>query len=119
MRFIIDTLLSGLAIFLASWILPDSAVSVESFGWAILAGLVIGFVNATLGTILRVFTFPLNLLTLGLVSFIVTVLMVMLTSSLMSDKFTVHGFWWAALFAVIVAVIEIILSSLFGTNKSD
>ena len=119
MRFILNTLLTGLAVFLAALILPDSAVQVESFGWAILAGLLIGFVNATLGSILRVFTFPLNILTLGLMSFIITVLMVMFTSWLMGDRFQVSGFWWAAVFALIVAAIEMILGGIFGTKKSD
>ncbi len=119
MRFIINTLLTGLAVFLAALILPDTAVQVASFGWAILAGLLIGFVNATLGSILRVFTFPLNILTLGLMSFIITVLMVMFTSWLMGGRFHVSGFWWAALFALIVAGIEMILSGIFGTKKSD
>lgn len=119
MRFIINTLFTGLAIFLAAMILPSSAVAVDGFGWAILAGLLIGFVNATLGSILRVFTFPLNLLTLGLISFIITILMVMLTSAMMGSKFYVSNFWWATLFAVIVAVIEMILASIFGTNKAE
>ena len=119
MRFIINTLLTGLAVFLAAIILPDSAVVVENFGWAILAGLLIGFVNATLGSILRVFTFPLNILTLGLMSFVITVLMVMFTSWLMGSKFHVENFWWATAFALIVAVIEMILGRVFGTKKSD
>src|SRR5690606_41271759 len=119
MRFIVNTLLTGLAVFLAAMILPDTAVQVESFGWAILAGLRIGFVNATGGGILRLFTFPLNLLTLGLMSFISTVLMVMLTSWLMGSKCTVDNLWWAAVFAIIVAVIEMVLGGIFGTNKSD
>lgn len=119
MRFIVNLLLSGLAVFLAAMILPDSAVHVQGFGWAVLAGLLIGFVNATLGTILRIFTFPLNLLTLGLMSFIITVLMVLFTSWIMGNKFDVNGFWWATLFAIIVAVIEMVLGSLFGTKKSD
>lgn len=104
---------------MAAMILPSSAVAVDGFGWAILAGLLIGFVNATLGSILRVFTFPLNLLTLGLISFIITILMVMLTSAMMGSKFYVSNFWWATLFAVIVAVIEMILASIFGTNKAE
>lgn len=119
MRFIINTLLTGLAVFLAAWLLPDTAVQVDGFGWAILAGLLIGFVNATLGSVLRVFTFPLNILTLGLMSFIITVLMVMFTSWLMGSKFHVDNFWWACAFALIVAVIEMILSGIFGTKKLD
>ena len=110
-------LVTGLAIFLAAVILPNSAVQIEGFGWAILAGLLIGFVNATLGTLLRVFTFPLNFLTLGLISFIITVLMILLVDNLMGTKFEVSSFWWAAVFALIVALFEMILSSVFGTNK--
>jgi putative membrane protein len=117
MRFIVNMLVTGLAIFLAAVILPSSAVTIEGFGWAILAGLIIGFVNATIGTLLRVFTFPLNFLTLGLISFIITVLMILLTDWLMGTKFEIANFWWAAVFALIVAVFEMILSSIFGTNK--
>jgi len=116
-RFIVDVLLTGLAVFLAALILPESAVSVAGFGWAILAGLIISFVNATIGTVLRIFTFPLNLLTLGLVSFIISVLMVLLTDQLMGSKFEVANFWWAALFAILVALIQILLNNLFGTKK--
>ncbi|HWK57065.1 MAG TPA: phage holin family protein [Parapedobacter sp.] len=119
MRFIIDVLLTGLAVFLAALVLPDSAVTVAGFGWAIIAGLIIAFVNATLGTVLRVFTFPLNLLTLGLISFIITVLMVQLTSYFMGSKFEVANFWWAAVFAIIVALIQMLLNSLFGAKNND
>ncbi|MFC3200087.1 phage holin family protein [Parapedobacter deserti] len=116
MRFIIDVLLTGLAVFFAAMILPDSAVTVEGFGWAILAGLIISVVNATIGTVLRIFTFPLNLLTLGLISFIITVLMVQLTSYFMGSKFDVANFWWAAVFAIIVALIQMLLDRIFGSK---
>ncbi|SFC44202.1 putative membrane protein [Parapedobacter composti] len=119
MRFIIEVLLSGLAIFLAALILPDSAASVDGFGWAILAGLIIAFVNATIGTVLRFFTFPLNILTLGLISFIITVLMVQLTSYLMGSRFDVANFWWAAVFAIVVAVIQMLLDGIFGAKPRD
>lgn len=119
MRFIIDLLLTGLAIFLGAWILPDSAVHVAGFWWAVLAGLIIAFVNATIGTVLRFFTLPLNILTLGLISFIITVLMVQLTSYFMGSKFDVANFWWAAVFAIIVALIQMLLGSIFGAPRRD
>lgn len=119
MRFILNLLLTGLAIFVAAWMLPDHAVAVDNFGWAILVGAVIGFVNATIGSVLRVFTFPLILLTLGLVSFIITILMIMLADWLLGAHFEINGFWWAAVFAIVVAVLEMILNGLFGTGKSD
>lgn len=109
MKFLISLLITGIVIALASWITPG--VQVAGFGWAIVTGLIIGFVNATIGTILRLFTFPINWLTLGLISFIITVLMILLTDSIMGDKFNVSGFWTAALFAIIVAIIEMIAGS--------
>lgn len=110
MHFIIDLLLTGLAVFLASYIIPGAEVS--GFWAAVLAGFLIGLVNATLGTILRIFTLPLNILTLGLVSFIITVLMVMLVSNIMSG-FTVTGFFPAVFFAIMTAIIQIVLDRLF------
>lgn len=115
MRFIISLLLTGLVVAIAAYIIPGAHVA--GFGWAIVAGLVIGFVNAIVGGILRLFTFPLNWLTFGLVSFIITVLMIMLSDSLMGSKFEVDGFWNAALFAIVVAIIEMILGRVINKEK--
>ena len=110
MKFILSLILTGVVIAVASYIVPGAQVA--GFGWAIITGLVIGFVNASVGGILRLFTFPLNWLTFGLLSFIITVLMVMLSDSLMGSKFDVGGFWNASLFAIVVAVIEMIIGSI-------
>ncbi|MDR6733922.1 MULTISPECIES: phage holin family protein [unclassified Sphingobacterium] len=110
MKFIISLLLTGLVVAVACWLVPGAHVA--GFGWAIVTGLVIGVVNATVGSILRLFTFPLNWLTLGLVSFIITVLMVLLSDWLLGSKFDVDGFWTAALFAIVVAVLEMIVGSM-------
>ena len=109
MKFIITLLLTGVVVAVACWLIPGAQVA--GFGWAIVTGLVIGFVNATVVSILRLFTFPLNWLTLGLVSFIITDLMVLLSDSLLGDKFNVDGFWTAALFAIVVAILEMIIGS--------
>ncbi|GHE28358.1 phage holin family protein [Sphingobacterium griseoflavum] len=114
MRFIISLLLTGAIVAVAAFIVPGAHV--EGFGWAIITGLVIGLVNAIVGGILRLFTFPLNWLTFGLVSFIITVLMIMLSDSLMGSKFDVDGFWTATLFAIVVALIEMVLGR-FSSEK--
>lgn len=115
MRFIISLLLTGVIVAVAAYIIPG--VQVAGFGWAIVTGLVIGFINAIVGGILRLFTFPLNWLTFGLVSFIITVLMIMLSSNIMGTKFEVGGFWNAAFFAIIVAVLEAILGGILDKRK--
>lgn len=112
MRFIIEILLMGAAVALAAYLLPG--VNVAGFGSAILAGILIALANATIGTLLRIFTFPINFLTLGLMSFIITVLMVLLVDSLMSG-FNTNGFWSAMIFAILLALIKMI----FGAFSRD
>lgn len=109
MRFILSLLLTGIIVSIAAYIIPG--VHVSSFIWAIITGLMIGLVNTLVGGLLRVFTFPLNWLTFGLVSFIITVLMIQLTDALLGSKFEVGGFWNATLFALVVALLEMIFQS--------
>ena len=115
MRFIISLLITGFVVAVAAFIVPGAHVA--GFGWAIVTGLVIGLVNAIVGGVLRLFTFPLNWLTFGLVSFIITVLMIMLSDNIMGSKFDVDGFWTATLFAIVVAIIEMILGSATRDKK--
>ena len=60
-----------------------------------------GIVNAFIGTILRILTFPLTLLTLGLFSVIVNALLLEITDGL-SGHLTIDEFWWTAIWAAII-----------------
>jgi len=115
MKFIIELLLMGAAVAIASYLLPG--VEVSSFWSAIIAAVLIALANATIGTILRILTFPINFLTLGLISFIITVLMVLLVDELMDD-FNSEGFFSALLFAIVLALINMVFSA-FRSDKSN
>ncbi len=110
MKLIIEILVMGLAVLLAAFIIPG--VQVDGFGSAIIVAVLIALANATIGFILRILTFPINFLTLGLVSFIISVLMILLVDSFM-DSFRTSGFFSAMLFAIVLAVIKM----LFNTDK--
>jgi putative membrane protein len=112
MKFIIETLLIGVAVIIAAYFIPG--VQVTGFVSALIAGILIGIANATIGSILRLLTFPINFLTLGLMSFLITVLMVLLVDKLM-DSFNTNSFINAAIFALVLAVIK----AVFGLFKSD
>jgi putative membrane protein len=114
-KIILEVLLMGLAVLLGAFLVPG--VSVDGYGSALLAAILIAVVNSTIGLILRVFTFPLNFLTLGLVSFIISVLMILLVDSWMSG-FNTSGFLSAAVLAIVVTVIKVILDAAFGVEKS-
>ncbi|MES2828539.1 MAG: phage holin family protein [Bacteroidota bacterium] len=113
MKLIIEILLMGLAVFLGAKLVPG--VAIEGYGTAILAALLIALANATIGFILRLLTFPINFLTLGLMSFVITVLMVMLVANAM-DGFSTSGFFASALLAIVIALLKAVLGSLFGTK---
>jgi len=114
MKVIAEILLMGLAMLIGAYVVPG--VQVDGFMSAVIAAVLIALANATIGLILRIFTFPLNLLTLGLVSFIISVLMILLVDHWMSS-FNTSGFLSAAILAIVVAVVKMLLDSIFGVKK--
>lgn len=114
MKTIVEILLMGLAMLIGAYVVPG--VQVDGYLSALIAAVLIAIANATIGLILRIFTFPLNVLTLGLISFIITVLMVLLVDNVM-DGFNTSGFLAAAILAIVVALLKMVLDSIFGVKK--
>ena len=88
-----------------------SGFTVRSFGTALLASIVIGLVNATLGLVLKVITLPLTIVTFGLFIFVVNALMLLLTASIVPG-FRVEGFLPALLGAVVLTIVGTVLRHL-------
>lgn len=114
MKLILEILLMGFAMMVGAYLVPG--VSVDGYMSALIAAVLIALANVTIGLVLRVFTFPLNVLTLGLISFIITVLMILLVDSWMKG-FNTSGFLAAAILAIAVSLIKMILDSIFGVEK--
>lgn len=113
MRFILEILLTGLAVILASYFVPG--VHVNGYLTAIIVGVLLALANATIGFILRLLTFPINVLSLGLMSFIITVLMVLLVDNFVTG-FSTAGFISAMVFALVLSLIKMVFGAL-GGNK--
>ena len=109
MEVLVNILISGVAVFVTSYILPG--VTVENFGTALLVGIILGVVNAIVKPILLFLTFPITIITLGLFAFVVNALMILLVDALVTG-FSVESFWWALLFSLIVSVVGSVLRSL-------
>ena len=75
---------------------------VQNWGVAIIAALLLGLANATLGFLLKVMTFPMILLTFGLFSFVVNAI-VLLAVAAVVPGFSINGFWPALLGALVLA----------------
>ena len=74
----------------------------------LVTALVLGLINAFFKPLLLLITLPLNILTLGLLTFVINALLIMLTSALVPG-FYVAGFWWALLFSLVLAVVNFLL----------
>jgi putative membrane protein len=79
---------------------------------ALIAALVIGFINATIGLVLKVITFPLTLVTLGLFWFVINALMLELASALLSPGFRVNGFLAAFVGAIVLSLVNLLLKAI-------
>ncbi len=106
LRLILRWILNALLLLAVARIVPGFIIT--GFGTALIAALVIGLVNATLGLLLKVLTFPLSLITFGLFLFVINALMLELAAKLVSG-FYVRGFWPAFYAAVLLAVLNMIL----------
>lgn len=109
MKILVSWLLSALIIFSTPYILPG--VHVKDFVSALTVALVLGIINAFLKPILVILTLPLNILTLGLFTFVINAVLVMLTNVLVSG-FSVDNFWWALLFGILLSVVNAFLHQL-------
>ena len=103
----------------AVWVVSQVVTGVYVSGWktALIAALVIGFINATLGLLLKVLTFPLTLVTLGIFWLVINALMLELASALLSPGFQVHGFWAAFIGAIVLSLVNMVLKAIVMPRK--
>lgn len=105
-----------MAVWIVSQVVPG--ISVSDPLTALIAALVIGLVNATIGLVLKVLTFPLTLLTLGLFWFVINALMLELASVLVRG-FVVRGFLAAFIGAIVLSVVSSILHWLVMPSRKQ
>lgn len=108
MNTLIAILLNTIAVFVTASILPG--VRLQSFGTALVVAVVLGAINTFIKPIVFLLTLPINILTLGLFSFVILGLLVLLVSAIVPG-FHVNGFWWAVAFALVLAIINGVISS--------
>lgn len=111
MRFLIRLVVNAAAVFLAANLVPGIAVS--SFGVALLAGLILGLVNAVIKPVLFVLTLPFTIVTLGLFIFIVNAICLALVAWLVPG-FTISGFWSALFGAIVISLVSWLLHAILS-----
>lgn len=113
MNFIIRLLITAISAFLLSKIL--TGVHFDSFGSTIIFAILLGILNVFVRPILSILSLPITIVTLGLFSFVINALIILLTDYFM-DSMYVDGFWWALLFSILLSLVTSFFSTFFETN---
>jgi len=116
MRMLLSWVLSAIAVWIVAKLVPGFSVSGPVA--ALIAALAIGFINATIGLVLKIITFPLTLITLGLFWFVINALMLELASAVVPG-FHVNGFRAAFLGAIVLSLVNLLLKALVMPKKEQ
>jgi putative membrane protein len=108
---LIRWLILTVAILSAAYLLDG--MEVRGFTSAFFAAAVLGILNAILRPVLIILTLPLNILSLGLFTFVINAFLLKMASGVIPG-FEVHGFWPALFGSLIISLVSWLLSSLIN-----
>ena len=109
LRLLVLWFINALALFVLPYILPS--ISVANYRTALVAALVLAFINTLIRPILVLLTLPVTLLTLGLFIFVVNGLLFWFVGSFVRG-FVVGGFWAGVFGAIVYSIVSWLLASL-------
>jgi len=101
------------SVMVTAYVIPG--VTVRNFMSALWVALLLGIVNMLLRPFLILITLPINILTLGLFTFVINGLIILLVSSVVKG-FQVSGFWIAVLFSIVLSIVNYVMNFFIGTR---
>jgi putative membrane protein len=123
-NFVVKTLANAAALAVAIWLVDNITLTGDSTGkkalTLILVALLFGVVNSIVKPVVKFLSFPLFILTLGLITFVINALMLLLTSWLAGKldlNFHVEGFWTALLGGLIISIVSWALNVVLPDDK--
>jgi len=116
MRLIVRWLVNAISLLIVARFV--SGFEVRGFVAALIAAIVIGFVNSTLGLLLKILTFPLTILTLGLFLIVINALMLKLAAAI-TPGFYVRDWTAAFLGAILLTIISSLLHWLVSDRERE
>ncbi len=108
MGFLLRVLINAAAIYVAASVVPG--IAVRSVGASLVAGLVLGLINAVVRPVLVILTLPLTIFTLGLFLFVLNAFCLWLASVVVTG-FEVHGFAAALLGSLLISLVSWLLTA--------
>lgn len=109
-QLILHFVLLGLVIYVIARSMPG--MSIQSYGTALGVAIVYGLINLTLGTVFKIVTFPLIILTLGLFLLVINACLLRLTDTLF-DGFEIRGLGTTLMAALLITLADTLLGWIF------
>ena len=116
MRLLLHWLLSAIALMIVSRFVPGFFV--DGLIVALIASVVIGFINGTVGALLKIVTFPITILTLGIFLLVINAIMLMVAAAILPG-FRVEGFAPAFWGALILSLLNMIIRRLLKADDKE
>lgn len=115
MNILVRWLLMSLSLLIVSYVVPGFFVT--GIAAALIAAAVFGFLNATLGLLLKILTFPFTILTFGLFWFVINAIILEITSTVVPGFF-IHSFLAALIGAILLTLVDMGLKALVGSKDA-
>lgn len=115
MILILKLLGNALALLLTDYIVPG--FEIQGFPTSLLAAIVLGVVNTFIKPILVILTLPLNILTLGLFTFVINAIMLWIVASIVPGM-ELGGLWDTILAAIVLSFVSTAISMFFRDLSS-
>jgi putative membrane protein len=116
MRLLVRWLVNAISLMIVAYFLPG--LQVRGFVAALIAAAVIGLINATLGTVLKIVTFPITILTLGLFLIVINALMLKIAAAFVPG-FYVRDWFTAIVGAILLSLVSSLLHWLVGDERRE
>lgn len=114
MRLLIKWLINALSLLIVAYFVPGFVL--HGFGAALIAAVIIGFVNATVGLVLKVLTFPLTIVTFGLFLIVINAIMLKMAAAI-TPGFAVQTWKAAFIGAILLSIVSSFLNWIIKDNR--
>ena len=111
MKFIIRFILFAVSVYLAARFVPG--IEVTGARNVVIVSVVLGLLNTFVKPFVKILTFPVNMLTLGLFTIVINALIVLLCEMFVPDSIVVDGFQPALVYGVVLVVVSWVLNFIF------
>ena len=111
MSIIVKILVVALSLLVIEWIVPG--ISIDGFYTALIAAVILGILNLIIRPILILLTLPINIITLGLFTFVINAFLFMFVASFV-DGFSVDGFVTALIGSLFLSIISTVANKILG-----